>query len=377
MLQRLAPSRAVLHRFCPVYSWKLAQFRNPSSESSVSSLPSVTQNSLQTLRSSSTAMAGATAQQLVKTRLCIISDTHACGLHSADERFTPYRHPLPSADVLLHAGDITMSGMENEHEVMVDMLKQADAELKIVIAGNHDTSLDEAYYNAVGRERHLSRRSQVADLARIRALYCGDEAKRHGICYVEEGLRTFSLRNGAQFTIYTTPYQPAFCDWAFGYQRDQDRFNASATAQPENPVPSFPGVHIMMTHGPPRGFLDRVFRGEDVGCEHLRRAVGRAKPLIHCFGHIHEGHGAVRMNWNSEISETILQDGDAELKNRGAFVDVSGDSDNPLKFGTETLFVNAAILTVSYQPLNAPWVVDVDLPHVSEGACGSKEDQAR
>jgi len=56
----------------------------------------------------------------------------------------------------------------------------------------------------------------------------------------------------------------------------------------ENPIPSFPDVHVVMTHGPPLSVRDRTYRGEHVGCKHLLRAVARARPLLHCFGHIHE-----------------------------------------------------------------------------------------
>ncbi|EEP81707.1 predicted protein [Uncinocarpus reesii 1704] len=197
-------------------------------------------------------------EELVKTRICMISDTHTCAPLPPVEMSTPYRRPLPSADVLLHAGDLTFIGLQKEHQCMVDMLKEADAELKIVIAGNHDITLDQEYYNTYGEARH---RGSIEDVARIRDLYCGEEARRHGIVYMDEGLRTFKLKNGAQFTVYASPYQPAFCNWAFGYEHHVDRFNTSAADAPfqaPNPVPSFPNVHIMLTHGPPEGILDLV-----------------------------------------------------------------------------------------------------------------------
>ncbi|EAS33955.2 Ser/Thr protein phosphatase [Coccidioides immitis RS] len=303
--------------------------------------------------------------ELVKTRICMISDTHNCSPLPPGEVHTPYRRPLPSADVLLHGGDLTFVGREKEHQGVIDMLKEADAELKIVIAGNHDITLDEEYYNSVGHLKH--KWTGPEDLAKIRELYCGEEAQRYGIVYMEEGVRTFRLKNGAQFTIYATPYQPEFCRWAFAYNRAHDRFNPSpegALFQAQNPVPSFPDVHILLTHGPPLGFLDLVHSNRHVGCQHLRGAVGRARPLIHCFGHIHEGHGAVRMNWDADSLKTIPQNRAEELKNRCAFVDLSRDGGDPLRFGAETLFVNASIMTQGYDPLNAPWLVDVDLPRV-------------
>lgn len=47
---------------------------------------------------------------------------------------------------------------------------------------------------------------------------------------------------------------------------------------------------------------------------------------------------------------------------RAVFVDVSESSGAAIRPGKETLFVNAAIMDVEYKPINAPWVVDLDLP---------------
>jgi predicted phosphodiesterase len=291
----------------------------------------------------------------------MISDTHD---FAPDQKVhvTPYRHPFPTADLLLHAGDLTMVGQETEHQLMVDMLKQAPAELKLVIAGNHDITLDPPYYNSYGFQRHTN---EPQDLGRIRELYCGEEAQRHGIVYMDEGLRTFTLSNGARFTVYATPYQPEFCQWAFAYERTQDRFNPSAESPPENPVPDFPNVDIMLTHGPPQGVRDLAYE-RNVGCEHLLRAVARARPLLHCFGHIHEGHGAQLVNWETQSSAGIIQDRSKELQDRGAYLDVSSESEDPLRVGEETLFVNASVVTKSYRPLNAPWLVDMDLPSAAD-----------
>ncbi|KAF2190592.1 hypothetical protein K469DRAFT_811524, partial [Zopfia rhizophila CBS 207.26] len=92
-----------------------------------------------------------------------------------------------------------------------------------------------------------------------------------------------------------------FCLTALPYFRDEDRYNPpdqvlpSARSIVENPIPDFPAIDVMMTHGPPLGRLDKTYRGEPVGCEHLLRAARRCKPRLHCFGHIHEGWGAERV----------------------------------------------------------------------------------
>ena len=33
-----------------------------------------------------------------------------------------------------------------------------------------------------------------------------------------------------------------------------------------------------------------------------------------------------------------------------------------MSYEEETMFVNAAIMNLSYEPRNAPWIVDIDLP---------------
>ncbi|EEH35942.1 metallophosphoesterase domain-containing protein [Paracoccidioides lutzii Pb01] len=309
-------------------------------------------------------MAATSSSGEVKTRFCLISDTHTYTPLPPDN-WSPFRHPFPAADVLLHAGDLTMVGKGNEHQATIGMLKSAEAELKIVIAGNHDITLDEDYYNSFGHRRHQARE----DLVKIRDMYCGEEARRHGIVYMDEGVRTFRLKNGAQFTVYASPYQPEFCRWAFAYKRPQDRFNPPQEGTQfvaQNPIPDFPAVDVILTHGPPRGVMDETISCEAVGCDHLRRAVTRAKPRLHCFGHIHEGYGAQRMEWAGEKATDIKLDQTTVLRDRASYINVSRDGDSPLRVGEETLFVNASIVTVQYDPVHAPWVVDIDLPCSTE-----------
>ena len=90
------------------------------------------------------------------------------------------------------------------------------------------------------------------DVDAIRALYTSPEAVKDGIRYLEEGLETFKLSNGARFAVYASAYTPAFCNWGFAYQRDEDRFNGEPGKEGErgvSVVPDFPGVDIMVTHG--------------------------------------------------------------------------------------------------------------------------------
>uniref|UniRef100_A0A7S2GRX7 Calcineurin-like phosphoesterase domain-containing protein n=1 Tax=Helicotheca tamesis TaxID=374047 RepID=A0A7S2GRX7_9STRA len=88
---------------------------------------------------------------------------------------------------------------------------------------------------------------------------------------------------GIQF--YGSPYTPAIPGktMAFNYH---DRQTAHTIWQK---IPQ--DVDILMTHGPPHQFLDRIIVGKHVGCPKLRQRVMQVQPKFHFFGHIHEGFG--------------------------------------------------------------------------------------
>ena len=99
------------------------------------------------------------------------------------------------------------------------------------------------------------------------------------------------------------------------------------------------------------------------------------KPLLHCFGHIHEGWGAEVVEWSgrADTKMTIEEYKDkgweksikrVEPVDCGSKVDdraVSVDG-TALRRGRETVMVNAAIMDVGYRPVNAPFLVELELP---------------
>lgn len=350
-------------------------------------------------------MADLNSRPRLKTRFLILSDTHAALPRPADvaiDNAVPFQRPLPAADVLIHCGDLTGNGRIDQHYKALELINSIDAELKIVIPGNHDLTLDRAYYDRYPNAHcHWEKYSDDV-LREIKELYTGEKARQSGIRYLEEGMASFALRSGARLNVYASAWQPEFCNWAFGYSREEDRFNPLPGGDgPENPVPNFDlsgdgSVDIMITHGPPKGFLDRTVKGEYVGCDHLRKAVGRCRPLVHCFGHIHEGWGAMLKNWdldgteegassttgaasraddafqppvppfyNTNISNSaregeypsVVSSYEEQARQRSVYIDATR-----VQPGKETLFVNASIMTVRYRPLNAPWLVDIELP---------------
>ncbi|MGB2631133.1 MAG: metallophosphoesterase [Candidatus Omnitrophota bacterium] len=56
---------------------------------------------------------------------------------------------------------------------------------------------------------------------------------------------------------------------------------------------------ILITHGPPKGVLDRVANGLRAGSESILNLVKNKQPIFHIFGHIHEAFG------NAKIDNTI------------------------------------------------------------------------
>merc|ERR1712137_1113710 len=88
-------------------------------------------------------------------------------------------------------------------------------------------------------------------------------------------------------SIYGTPWQPKYFDWGFNLRRGAARRNKWDLIPQD--------THILLTHGPPLGFLDGGHDMLNAGCVDLLQCVQqRVRPLFHVFGHIHSGYGAKR-----------------------------------------------------------------------------------
>lgn len=204
-------------------------------------------------------------------RLVCLSDTH--DLHSSLE--------VPDGDILIHAGDFTSRGRVPEVEAFGRFLSDLPHRHKIVVAGNHDFLF----------EREPARAQRLLE----------------GVHYLEheeieyEGVRFFG-----------SPWQPRFFDWAFNLDRGKPLAEKWAT------VPE--GIDVLITHTPPHGILDRVARGENVGCADLREALSLIQPKLHVFGHIHEARG--------------------------------------VQFEEQRVSVNACNCDLAYQPVHPPIVID-------------------
>ncbi len=190
-------------------------------------------------------------------RIVCVSDTHnwADGIR------------VPDGDVLVHGGDLTMSGSAAELRQAQRWLESLPHREKIVIAGNHDWGFE--------REPEESRR--------ILADCC---------TYLEDSEVTV---DGLRF--YGSPWQPQFYDWAFNLERGE------AIRAKWDLIPA--GVDVLITHGPPAGILDRTADGDEAGCEELLAACDRVRPRLHVFGHIHEGYGELTRDGVRHLNASI------------------------------------------------------------------------
>lgn len=265
---------------------------------------------------------------MAPTRFLIISDTH--GQHES-------LGSLPKADVLIHCGDLTQVGGLSNYRRALEFISDAEAELKLIIAGNHDISLDESWWAA-----NLVDDDDPDESSKAQALFKEAQTRRSGVHYLEEGSYTFSLKSGTIFKLYAIPYTPEFGGFAFGYEKEFDRFGLAA----KNPIPN--DIDIVVSHGPPAlGFtdfrLDVNSKKEHCGCEHLGRAIERSRPLLHCFGHLHEGYGAGIVSWDTKTYRA-QQEKTVNLQKR-----------------SDTLLVNGAMLNEAGRPNNEPWIFDIEL----------------
>ena len=144
-------------------------------------------------------------------RFVCISDTHGRLMSE----------PLPEGDVLLHAGDFSMTGRPQEIDAFAAWFSSQPHRRKIVIAGNHDLTFDAGSYE---QTHQRFGHPEMYDSAATRKLL--EEAA--GVEYLCD---SSSSVDGV--TIWGSPWQPEFGGWAFNLPRGEacrERWRQIATA---------------------------------------------------------------------------------------------------------------------------------------------------
>ena len=192
-------------------------------------------------------------------RLCCLSDTH-----TKHKGLT-----IPECDVLIHAGDSTWTGEYRETRRFIEWFAAQPAKHKVLIAGNHELTLD---------ENHSKFNPHVRNLV----------LNQRGFIYLEN---SEVVIDGIKF--WGTPWTPWFHDWAFNGYPDADApFERGVSLldiykeMPED-------VNVIISHGPPYGMGDQTLDGDDrVGSVDMRKLTSNLDHLrLYISGHIHEARG--------------------------------------------------------------------------------------
>lgn len=106
--------------------------------------------------------------------------------------------------------------------------------------------------------------------------------------------------DGVRFSAF--PYTPTIQDrnWAFSLSRSK-----AATIQVIAEAMIHDDTDVLLSHGPPMGFLDSV-RSERVGCAMLTKRIIEVAPTLVLCGHIHEQRGRREWMWNARGELTRL-----------------------------------------------------------------------
>ncbi|MBS1636912.1 MAG: metallophosphatase domain-containing protein [Bacteroidetes bacterium] len=202
----------------------------------------------------------------------------------ADSHGQHHRLILPKGDVIIHAGDVSRRGEENEVIDFLNWFSTLDYQHKIFIAGNHDF--------------YFERTS-------------GEEIKKiipNNVTYLCDSGTTIE-----NVKIWGSPVTPWFFDWAFNRRRGEP------IARHWDLIPS--DTDILITHGPAFCKLDKTKDGKNVGCKDLLDKVRELKPKFHVCGHIHEAYGQLSHSMTRFINASVL-DENYVLKNAPLTFDV-------------------------------------------------------
>lgn len=322
------------------------------------------------------------------TSVLILADTHGrkdIGI-KPDSKF----------DLAIRCGDLAQQSKISEFRSTLDLLHKIPAPVKVVIARNHEITLEEETY----RKHLLAAGVKPTDSVAIREYGEIGEARRllvaaakeDGIIFLKEGTHTLHLPNGAGPNIYANPWTlrrkgegslgSSEAGWAYQYDAPEKhaRFESSRPAD------------VFVTHGPPEGLLDYVDRRR-TGCPALFKAVCQGRPLLHCFGHIHSGWGAKLVTWRGAQPLSPTPSHMTEIDNEASFVleklgflkpNRTDDDEmelrkkhrlhkllaqgycqldeRPIQQGKQTIFVNAAIQGDLDMPIQPPIALLLDLP---------------
>ncbi|PYH97219.1 hypothetical protein BO71DRAFT_396359 [Aspergillus ellipticus CBS 707.79] len=168
----------------------------------------------------------------------------------------------------------------------MDWIAAADFEVKIIICGNHDVTLDPGFYAEYGAKfhgQHLEDPQKCIEIV--------TEASPSIIFLRHQSALVRLIRpNGPKtiFKVFGSPYSQSAGTWAYGYE-------SSAAAALWSTIPL--DADLVVTHTPPYSHCDSRVEGMPVGCKALREALSEVRPSLAVCGHVHESRGYERVRW--------------------------------------------------------------------------------
>ncbi|KAK3900138.1 Metallo-dependent phosphatase-like protein [Staphylotrichum tortipilum] len=185
-------------------------------------------------------------------RIVCLSDTHGLTLP---------REKVPEGDVLVHCGDLTVDGGEEEVRSQVEWLGGFGHRWKVVVGGNHDGWLETVGDGMVGEKGEMG--------------IGGWDWK--GVEYLGGRALEIEVEGGRRLNLYGWGGVPWIGEGhAMQYKPEEQAWKGRVPEETD----------VLITHTPPRHHLDL-----SLGCPSLLDEVWRVKPRLHVFGHVHHGHG--------------------------------------------------------------------------------------
>ena len=193
-----------------------------------------------------------------------LSDTHGCHRRLTD---------LPEADIVIHSGDFTMNGSEQEAIDFLNWFCDLDYRHKIFICGNHDNCLYEANIDGLDTNVHY---------------LCNSGIELNGIYFY--GVPMFMEDCITERQSYSYAQIPIDTD-------------------------------VLITHSPAYSILD-YDDNIHYGSEELLARMSAVNPRLHFFGHIHSQNGMVTLD-STTFSNGAIMNADYTNLNGPNFIEIN------------------------------------------------------
>ena len=181
-------------------------------------------------------------------------------LHLSDTHSKHHElHNLPPADIIIHSGDISFAGTENEVMDFIEWFGGLPYKYKIFIAGNHDFCLFEANIDVLPQNCFY---------------LCNTSVTIQGVKFFGAPMFMEDVMSG---------------DYVANLQK----------------IPI--DTNVLVTHQPPYSILD--YSGNiNYGDRNLLQIVLKSKPKYHLFGHIHAAYGIEKSEHTTFVNAAILSE---------------------------------------------------------------------